>query len=99
MQILKMLAILLMSSLMSFSALAQSASPPPLDYVAVPDSFSLPAGMTFGSTSGVAINSQGHIFVLHRGPSPLMEFDANGKFVRSLGEGLFDRPHGLRIDA
>ena len=37
---------------------------PPLDYVAVPDSFTLPAGMTFGSTSGVAINSKGHIFVL-----------------------------------
>jgi DNA-binding beta-propeller fold protein YncE len=47
----------------------------------------------------VAINSKGHIFVLHRGPNPLMEFDANGKFIRALGEGLFDRPHGLRIDA
>jgi streptogramin lyase len=92
-------AILLMSSLMSVSAVAQSAPPPPLDYVAVADSFSLPTGMTFGSTSGVAINSKGHIFVLHRGPNPLMEFDTNGKFIRSLGEGLFDRPHGLRIDA
>ena len=92
-------AILLMSSLMSIPAVAQTASPPPLDYAVVADSFSLPAGMTFGSTSGVAINSKGHIFVLHRGPNPLMEFDANGKFVRALGDGLFDRPHGLRIDA
>ena len=54
--------------------------------------------MNFGSVSGVAINSRGHIFLLHRGPNPLMEFDADGKFVRALGEGLFDRPHGLRID-
>ncbi|HVD73371.1 MAG TPA: 6-bladed beta-propeller, partial [Xanthobacteraceae bacterium] len=91
-------AILLMSSLMSIPAVAQTASPPPLDYAVVADSFSLPAGMTFGSTSGVAINSKGHIFVLHRGPNPLMEFDANGKFIRALGDGLFDRPHGLRID-
>ena len=92
-------AILLMSSLMSIPAVAQTASPPPLDYAVVADSFSLPAGMTFGSTSGVAINSKGHIFVLHRGPNPLMEFDGNGKFIRALGDGLFDRPHGLRIDA
>ena len=92
-------AILLMSSLMSIPAVAQTNSPPPLNYAVVPDSFSLPAGMTFGGTSGVAINSKGHIFVLHRGPNPLMEFDANGKFVRALGDGLFDRPHGLRIDA
>jgi DNA-binding beta-propeller fold protein YncE len=92
-------AILLMSSLTSIPAVAQTTPPPPLDYVVVADSFSLPTGMTFGSTSGVAINSKGHIFVLHRGPNPLMEFDANGKFIRALGEGLFDRPHGLRIDA
>ena len=78
-------AILLMSSLMSIPAVAQTASPPPLDYAVVADSFSLPAGMTFGSTSGVAINSKGHIFVLHRGPNPLMEFDANGKYVKEWG--------------
>jgi DNA-binding beta-propeller fold protein YncE len=91
--------ILLMSALMSTPAFAQSAAPPPLDYVAVPDSFSLPAGMTLGSTSGVAINSKGHIVVLHRGPDPMMEFDPGGKFVRAFGNGFFDRPHGLRIDA
>src|SRR5262245_12650835 len=98
MRTLEAVTILLASAVMSIPALAQS-SPPPLDYVAVADSFSLPAGMTFGSTSGVAINSKGHIFVLHRGPSPLVEFDPNGKFVRAFGDGFFDRPHGLRIDA
>ena len=69
------------------------------DYVPVLDAFDLPPGMNFGSVSGVAINSKGHIFLLHRGPAPLMEFDAEGKFVRALGDGMFDRPHGLRIDA
>jgi sugar lactone lactonase YvrE len=69
------------------------------EYVPVPDAFELPANMNFGGVSGVAINSKGHIFLLHRGPNPLMEFDADGKFIRALGEGLFDRPHGLRIDA
>jgi len=70
-----------------------------LDYVPVPEAFKLPAGMNFGSVSGVAIDSKGHVFLLHRGPGPLMEFDADGNFIRALGDGLFDRPHGLRIDA
>ena len=70
-----------------------------LDYVAVPESFKLPAGMNFGGTSCIAINGKGHLFVLHRGPMPLMEFDPDGNFIRGWGDGLFDRPHGLRIDA
>lgn len=70
-----------------------------LDVVPVPDAFKLPPGMNFGSLSGVAINSKGNVFVLHRGVNPLMEFDAAGNFVRAWGVGLFERPHGLRIDA
>ena len=69
------------------------------DMVPVDDGLKLPPNVNFGSVSGVAINSRGHVFILHRGPNPLMEFDAEGHFVRALGDGLFDRPHGLRIDA
>ena len=75
-------AILLMSSLMSMPAVAQTSSPPPLDYAVVPDSFSLPAGMTFGGTSGVAINSKGHIFVLVATPEAR-------PYVRMVIERLF----------
>ena len=92
----KLLIIAMMSTLLSVAA--ASAEAPPLDYVAVPDDFKLPAGMTFGSTSGVAVNSKGNILVLSRGPHPLMEFDGTGQYIRSLGQGLYDRPHGLRID-
>jgi sugar lactone lactonase YvrE len=74
-------------------------APAPLDYVAVPESFKLPAHANFGGTSGVAFNSKGNIFVIHRGPMPLMEFDPDGHFIRGFGDGLFERPHGLRIDA
>ena len=73
-------------------------SPPPLPYVAVPESFTLPPNMNFGGTSGVAFNSKAHIFVIHRGPMPLMEFNADGNFIRGFGDGMFTRPHGLRID-
>ena len=69
------------------------------DYTAVADEFRLPPGMNLGSVSGVAINSKGHIFLLHRGPCPLVEFDADCNFIRSYCDGMFERAHGLRIDA
>ncbi len=69
------------------------------DMKPVPDAVTLPPNMNLGGVSGVAVDSAGHVFLLHRGPGPLMEFDPDGHFVRAFGEGLFDRPHGLRIDA
>jgi sugar lactone lactonase YvrE len=30
---------------------------------------------------------------------PVMEFDPDGSFIRGFGDGLFERAHGLRIDA
>ena len=71
---------------------------PNLDYQAVPDPVTLPAGVTMGPPASVAFDSKGHLWVLNRGPQPVMEFDENSKFVRSLGEGLFTRTHGLRLD-
>jgi len=72
---------------------------PALPYVAVAEAFKLPAGMNFRGTSGIAFNSKGHIFVIHRGPMSVMEFDPDGTFIRGFGDGLFERAHGLRIDA
>src|SRR5215472_14235993 len=71
---------------------------PTLDYVAVPDPLPVPANVNMGASSDVAFDSKGHLYVLSRGAQPITEFDENGKFVRSFGEGLFTRSHGLRID-
>ena len=79
-------------------ALLVPQNAPDLDYVSVADPVSLPAGATMGAPASVAFDSHGHLWVLNRGPKALMEFDADGKFIRSLGEGLFTRTHGLRID-
>jgi DNA-binding beta-propeller fold protein YncE len=78
---------------------SEFAPVPELPYRAAPDFFRLPAGMNFGEASGVALDSKGHIFLFHRAKPMLVEFDESGTFLRSLGEGLFDHPHGLRIDA
>lgn len=80
-------------------ALLVPQNAPPLDYVAVPNPLSFPDGVTIGASASVAFDKNGHLWVLNRGPQPIAEFDANGKFVRAFGEGLFTRTHGLRIDA
>jgi DNA-binding beta-propeller fold protein YncE len=72
---------------------------PDLGYRPVPDIFKLPQGMNFGQCSSVAVNSKGNILVFNRGAHALMEFDGRGNYLRSLAQGVFTHPHGLRVDA
>ena len=72
---------------------------PELAYRVVLDFFQWPPDWIPGEAAGVAVNSRGHIFLFQRAKPMLSEFDETGHFVRSLGEGLFDHPHSLRIDA
>ncbi len=71
---------------------------PELPYRPVPDWAQLPPGWNLGETSGVDTDSRGHVYVFNRGPHPIVEFEPGGKFVRSWGEGVFVRSHGLRVD-
>lgn len=57
-----------------------------------------PKEVELGAMSAVAVDSQDRIYVLHRGEMPLLAFDAQGKYVRGWGQGLFKVAHGLRID-
>jgi DNA-binding beta-propeller fold protein YncE len=59
----------------------------------------LPAAVTMGAPSSVAITASGHLLVFNRGQHPFIELDASGRFIRAFGEGMYTRPHGLRIDA
>jgi len=76
-----------------------SAKHTQLNYQLAPNFLKLPSNLYLSEVSGVALNSRGHIFVFQRGAHPLGEFDTKGNFVRTMGESLFTRPHGLRIDA
>jgi sugar lactone lactonase YvrE len=71
---------------------------PAMNYKVDPDWPQLPAGWNFGETPGVAVDAKDHVFVLHRGEHPIIEFTPEGKLVRSWGDGLFIRPHSIRID-
>jgi len=78
-------------------AVAQSNFPA-MHYKVDSDWPQLPAGWNFGETPGVAVDAKDHVFVLHRGENPILEFTPDGRLVRSWGEGLFIRPHAIRID-
>lgn len=71
---------------------------PELGYRVIPEFFQAPPGMAVGEASGVALTSKGHIFLFQRATPMLSEYDEHGTYLRSLGEGLFTHPHGLRVD-
>jgi sugar lactone lactonase YvrE len=67
----------------------------------------LPAGRKMGSTSAVAIDSKGNIWVAERCGAnscagslvnPILKFDPQGNFIRDFGGGLTLFPHGFHID-
>ena len=79
-------------------ALLVPETAPDLDYVVAPTAVTLPAGVTMGAAASVAFDANGHLFVLTRGDKTFYEFNPDGSFVRSFGDKLFTRSHGLRID-
>lgn len=79
----------------------------PNPYQANTRHFRLPSGRSMGSSSAVAIDGRGHLWIADRCGmnscaesklDPIMEFDADGKFIRAFGGNLFSFPHGLFID-
>jgi DNA-binding beta-propeller fold protein YncE len=68
-------------------------------YLVVPHWPQLPDGYKFGQVSAVAPDGHGEVFVFHRGEHPIVVFDRTGKFLRSFGDGLITKAHGLRFDA
>jgi DNA-binding beta-propeller fold protein YncE len=60
----------------------------------------MPEGWKFGRVSAVATDSKGQVYVFQRGPKadPIIVFDAEGRYLRSWGRGMFGNPHGLRVD-
>ena len=83
---------------------------PSIAYESVPDLVRLPPDLYLGEVSGVALNSAGHIFVLHRGNSTgpaygaaaaqLLEFDGNGDYLREIGHNLYawSFAHTVKVD-
>jgi sugar lactone lactonase YvrE len=67
----------------------------------------VPEGRPWGSTAGIYVSPDGHIWVADRcgvrscvgsNFAPVMEFTTDGKLVKSIGAGMFVFPHGLTVD-
>ncbi len=72
----------------------------------------LPSGRKWGSTAGIWIAPDGHVWALDRcGASgaggatcfgspldPILEFDQSGKLLKSFGAGLLVSPHKITVD-
>jgi hypothetical protein len=72
-------------------------------YEAIHDWGQLPPGHVYGNTHGVAVDSQGLIYIKHtvgagaKIPDAVVVFDADGKFVRSWGKEYKGGAHGLHL--
>jgi len=57
----------------------------------------LPEGWSHGDVAGVATDSQDNVYVFNRGEHPVIVYDREGRFIKSWGEGMFKRSHGITI--
>src|SRR5512143_550308 len=92
------------------SAVAAAANPPEIPFDGDVNFLKMPKDMYLGEVSGVAVNSQGHVFVFHRGntngpayggrAAQLLEFDQNGNYIREIGHNLYawSFAHTVRVD-
>jgi hypothetical protein len=67
-------------------------------YRVVDDWAKLPPGWKWDADVAAAgVDGHDNVYVFSRGAHPMMVFDRNGNFLRSWGEGLFQRPHGVHM--
>jgi DNA-binding beta-propeller fold protein YncE len=56
-----------------------------------------PEGWDYKDVAGICVDEQDRVYVLNRGPHPIMVFDRNGTLIDSWGESFFGRAHGSCI--
>jgi len=57
----------------------------------------LPDGWSFREAAAVGTDSNDNVYVFNRGEHPMIVFDREGNFLRSWGEGVFPRAHGVTM--
>ena len=103
--------LMIIGALAATTVFGQASYAPPNDgpnpYTTVHDWAQLPDGRKWGSTAGVEVGPNGHIWAYDRCAAnscatspldPILEFDASGKVLRHFGAGLFVQPHGMFVD-
>ena len=57
----------------------------------------LPEEITLGDCAAVGVDRQNRVYAFNRGEHPVAVFDADGNLLRTWGEGVFHRPHGVHM--
>jgi len=60
----------------------------------------LPPGQEFNAdVAAVGVDKQDRVYAFNRGKHPMVVLDRDGNFLRSWGEGLFPRAHGVHMSS
>src|SRR5689334_20981796 len=99
---------LLFASAVAAQAPSAPTNSAPNPYETIAGWAKMPAGRTWGSTSGVGVDKDGSsVWVAERcgvnsciGSTldPILKFDAKGNLVKAFGAGMLQVPHGLYVD-
>src|SRR5439155_22917 len=57
----------------------------------------LPEGWSYVEATSVAVDAADNVYVFNRGAHPVIVFDRDGNFLRSWGERILRRTHGITI--
>src|SRR5438105_8561976 len=57
----------------------------------------VPEEITLGDCAAVGVDRQNRVYAFNRGEHPVAVFDAEGNLLRTWGEGVFHRPHGVHV--
>ena len=58
----------------------------------------LPDGWKFKEVAAVGVDANDNVYAFNRGEHPVIVFDKDGNFLRSWGEGVFPRAHGITMN-
>jgi len=57
----------------------------------------LPEGWSYKEAAAVGVDAKDNVYVFNRGAHPMIIFDREGNFLKSWGEGIFPRAHGITM--
>jgi len=57
----------------------------------------LPEGWELGDVAAVGVDRHDNVYAFHRGKHPMIVFDREGNFLRSWGDDIFKRAHGISM--
>ena len=57
----------------------------------------IPDEIVLGDCAAVGVDSKDNVYAFNRGDHPVAVFDKAGNLLRTWGEGVFTRPHGVHV--